>query len=765
MTLTEKETPGMYQSLMSLASRDWVSATMEIIYYLAQTAKFPKMDPFARRQTAWLVGKMIESRAALSTIDPVIQHSVFHLARVLVDHEKIPDLRQKEERLLEMEAKLRFIHEKVKDPLHFTFIERFRRKYIPPESDSFYSDVVRFICTLITPNAALMQSSVVKRWRSITAILQGIRACKLAIYFDWLFSNPDNLIPALLEPGLSILLGNGQLHPKLTASMVEFLCDSAAKVWPDNQPRVYHCINAAMQKAMEPDVTFTTNHLAFNLAAGDIPAAQLPLLEPAREASPSYPMRFLETSNGGLGKPNPESHSTWANESGDKNLADGVSAADADDADNDDGTSTADAMQSYDALLDDLDDDAALLDLDDAGVEANVFPDRRAASEADADIGSKPDGADDAVVKDEMDDAVPLQRPLSEFDLEQLQAGGPDVANVSATLRNLLTRAYEQADDRVFEEARQELETISQRDRLAIPFVLVLELGIDLPQLQGDSSSESLWLVAYGRDELFPALQAIAAVDPDWFYQLLPRALSRFSDELVGLPELVHLAVRMIDASKLLRLKLVIQLESLRLFGSDPACVLAATVEWTSIEQWAAWDLLAAEIGAPARCAADREFAITAAVALSHCYDDRAEIRLGLLACLSRTPPSGALLRTLLLGLSTAPDLVCAALCHWQAVLPPELVQTALVDALAPLSADRAGGAASSDEDDDRGANGAGACVKVGDDDTESGHDALHAAVIRQIQRFERATSRQQLHIINSRRVQTALKRLHASIN
>lgn len=167
----------------------------------------------------------------------------------------------------DMEFKLLHILRSTPSFFHYTLLERFRARFIPtPGSESLYSDLIRFTCTVVHPTNAELRSGVAKRWEVIRTILSQIRTtkgaqdAKMVLFYDWMMYNhaTDNFMN--LEP--TILLIVNSLHnsdpygpmPQLSSNLIEYLFYLVKLYSPIYQPRFKLNVRLAMRVLIEKTV-------------------------------------------------------------------------------------------------------------------------------------------------------------------------------------------------------------------------------------------------------------------------------------------------------------------------------------------------------------------------------------------------------------------------------------------------------------------------------------------------------------------------------
>lgn len=114
---------------------------------------------------------------------------------------------------------------------HKRYQDWFQRQYLfTPESQSLRCDLIRFIVGVIHPTNELLCSDIIPRWAVIgwllttcTSQVAGSNA-KLALFYDWLFFEPDKDNIMNIEPAILVMHHSMRPHPAITATLLDFLC-------------------------------------------------------------------------------------------------------------------------------------------------------------------------------------------------------------------------------------------------------------------------------------------------------------------------------------------------------------------------------------------------------------------------------------------------------------------------------------------------------------------------------------------------------------
>ncbi|KAJ2761498.1 hypothetical protein H4S06_001174 [Coemansia sp. BCRC 34490] len=161
----------------------------------------------------------------------------------------------------EMETRLLFILERLPGNAYSRNLTWFVHRYLStPESETLYSDLIRYIVGVFHPPNAVLASNIVPRYVFLGILLRYVRSqvvaanAKLALFFDWLFYDPatDNIMN--IEPGVLIIARSTDKYAYLTASFLEFLNYLADAYLPPMAAEIRASIAGAMNDAVEKGV-------------------------------------------------------------------------------------------------------------------------------------------------------------------------------------------------------------------------------------------------------------------------------------------------------------------------------------------------------------------------------------------------------------------------------------------------------------------------------------------------------------------------------
>ncbi|XP_003378486.1 putative integrator complex subunit 3 [Trichinella spiralis] len=120
--------------------------------------------------------------------------------------------------------------------------------FAKPEQASLRQDVIRFICTCIYPTNEVINSTIIQRWYFISQLISTCPVpletifCKLALYYDWLFFNPDSESVMLLEPAILMARNFLPSQPEQAFSILEFLALTAYEFYPPMRDQMLACV-------------------------------------------------------------------------------------------------------------------------------------------------------------------------------------------------------------------------------------------------------------------------------------------------------------------------------------------------------------------------------------------------------------------------------------------------------------------------------------------------------------------------------------------
>ncbi|KAK2518220.1 hypothetical protein Q9233_012731 [Columba guinea] len=120
-----------------------------------------------------------------------------------------------------------------------------RRQYLStPDSQSLRCDLIRYICGVVHPSNEVLSSDILPRWAIIgwllTTCTSNVAAsnAKLALFYDWLFFNPEKDSIMNIEPAILVMHHSMKPHPAITATLLDFMCRIIPNFYPPLEAHV-----------------------------------------------------------------------------------------------------------------------------------------------------------------------------------------------------------------------------------------------------------------------------------------------------------------------------------------------------------------------------------------------------------------------------------------------------------------------------------------------------------------------------------------------
>ncbi|KAJ1820330.1 hypothetical protein LPJ56_003458, partial [Coemansia sp. RSA 2599] len=369
--LTEPTNGAMYFRHLSIVSRDGYAHAVGRLQVVAAAPKFYRMRSDVRQQLMWMVGELARARAGgteqivmnltrqmrggdvsagnirhcrqmlallethydwLTEWPALVATAVYAFGRLMLDHGRVPDLRDQESRFaarllrdrfadcamvgrdlvrmlqdvarhpafrsiwsdllqtpqrlsahlegvgqllrvptpriflanrltFEMESRLLFILENVPVTAYGRNLTWFVQRYLgTPESETLYSDVVRYVCGVCHPSNAVLASSIVPRYVFLGGLLRYVRSqvvaanAKLALFYDWLLydARVDSIMN--IEPGVLMMARSVDKYAYLTSSLIEYLAFVCDAYYPPLAADIREGVASAMRDAVDKGV-------------------------------------------------------------------------------------------------------------------------------------------------------------------------------------------------------------------------------------------------------------------------------------------------------------------------------------------------------------------------------------------------------------------------------------------------------------------------------------------------------------------------------
>ncbi|KAF9575167.1 Integrator complex subunit 3 [Mortierella alpina] len=160
-----------------------------------------------------------------------------------------------------MEHKLLFILRTVPTGSHTWNLKWFVDRYLSaPETDALYCDIIRYICGVYHPTNAILASPIVPRYVVIGGLMRSVKSnvaaanIKLALFFDWLFYDPnvDNIMN--IEPAMLLMEKSVERYGYLTAILLEFLSFVTEHYYPPLREEIQRHVRLAGESLVDKGV-------------------------------------------------------------------------------------------------------------------------------------------------------------------------------------------------------------------------------------------------------------------------------------------------------------------------------------------------------------------------------------------------------------------------------------------------------------------------------------------------------------------------------
>ncbi|KAM6974675.1 integrator complex subunit 3 [Tautogolabrus adspersus] len=161
----------------------------------------------------------------------------------------------------DMETKLLFMTSRVRFGQQKRYQDWFQRQYLSTaESQSLRCDLIRYICGVVHPSNEVLSSDILPRWAIIgwllTTCTSNVAAsnAKLALFYDWLFFNPEKDSIMNIEPAILVMHHSMKPHPAITATLLDFMCRIIPHFFPPLETQVRQGVFNSLTFIMEKRV-------------------------------------------------------------------------------------------------------------------------------------------------------------------------------------------------------------------------------------------------------------------------------------------------------------------------------------------------------------------------------------------------------------------------------------------------------------------------------------------------------------------------------
>uniref|UniRef100_A0A3P8WPK8 Integrator complex subunit 3 n=1 Tax=Cynoglossus semilaevis TaxID=244447 RepID=A0A3P8WPK8_CYNSE len=178
----------------------------------------------------------------------------------------------------DMETKLLFMTSRVRFGQQKRYQDWFQKQYLSTaESQSLRCDLIRYICGVVHPSNEVLSSDILPRWSNVAA-----SNAKLALFYDWLFFNPEKDSIMNIEPAILVMHHSMKPHPAITATLLDFMCRIIPHFFPPLESQVRQGVCNSLTFIMEKRV------LAHLLPLFDNPKLDRELRSMLRERFPEF---------------------------------------------------------------------------------------------------------------------------------------------------------------------------------------------------------------------------------------------------------------------------------------------------------------------------------------------------------------------------------------------------------------------------------------------------------------------------------------------
>ncbi|XP_058475262.1 integrator complex subunit 3 isoform X2 [Solea solea] len=161
----------------------------------------------------------------------------------------------------DMETKLLFMTSRVRFGQQKRYQDWFQKQYLSTaESQSLRCDLIRYICGVVHPSNEVLSSDILPRWAIIgwllTTCTSNVAAsnAKLALFYDWLFFNPEKDSIMNIEPAILVMHHSMKPHPAITATLLDFMCRIIPHFFPPLESQVRQGVCNSLTFIMEKRV-------------------------------------------------------------------------------------------------------------------------------------------------------------------------------------------------------------------------------------------------------------------------------------------------------------------------------------------------------------------------------------------------------------------------------------------------------------------------------------------------------------------------------
>lgn len=251
--LRQKEVNFMI-SLLRERFSDCLGIGRDLVRLLQNVARIPEFEQFWKDM-------LLLPKSLCTSFTGILQLLQSRTSRRFLQSRLTPD----------MERKLVFLTAQVRFGNHKRYQDWFQRQYLStPESQTLRCDMIRFIVGVIHPSNELLCSDIIPRWAVIGWLLTtctstvAVSNAKLALFYDWLFFEPDKDNIMNIEPAILVMHNSMRSHPAVSATLLDFLCRIIPNFYPLLTDKVRLGIFTSLRQILEKRVLPTLSPLFDN---------------------------------------------------------------------------------------------------------------------------------------------------------------------------------------------------------------------------------------------------------------------------------------------------------------------------------------------------------------------------------------------------------------------------------------------------------------------------------------------------------------------
>ncbi|XP_035202552.1 integrator complex subunit 3 isoform X1 [Oxyura jamaicensis] len=515
----------------------------------------------------------------------------------------------------DMETKLLFMTSRVRFGQQKRYQDWFQRQYLStPDSQSLRCDLIRYICGVVHPSNEVLSSDILPRWAIIgwllTTCTSNVAAsnAKLALFYDWLFFNPEKDSIMNIEPAILVMHHSMKPHPAITATLLDFMCRIIPNFYPPLEAHVRQGVFNSLTHIVEKRVLAHLAPLFDNPKLDKELRAMLREKFPEFCSSPSPPIEVKIEEPVSMEMDNHMSDK-------DDSCYDNAEAAFSDDEEDLNSKGKKREFRFHpikETIVEEPVDITPFLDQLDESLKDKVLQLQK---------GRQPRALFDTEAQCEVMQEIVDQVLEEDFDSEQLSV-------LASCLQELFKAHFrgEVLPEEITEESLEEsvgkplyliFRNLCQMQEDNSGFSLLLDLLSELYQKQPKIGYHLLYYLkaskaAAGKMNLYESfaqatqlgdlhtclmmdMKACQEDDVRLLCYLTPSIYTEFPDETLRSGELLNMIVAVIDSAQLQELVCHVMMGNLVMFRKDSVLnILIQSLDWETFEQYCTWQLFLA---------------------------------------------------------------------------------------------------------------------------------------------------------------------------